>query len=181
MKHTLAFAALLLSAAAAATQTPLDWTVDPIPQFKAALAGQEAVPTPATALADAADAAPARIAATPVTDNSAFQSNIPTSASVSFTINPDGDRVGAILSLCGGDSGDGPCPTMTFVFPQLTYDRANKLIKLGDEVVEKHGNFVWNQWKNPRYVLSYGKSTKTIDLGFERVTKDVYSVYLERK
>ena len=70
-------------------------------------------------------------------------------------LNNDKDRVAGRVRVCsernGGDEPDS-CDDVTFVFPQLTVDRAAKVIKHGDDVVATIGGFwkgirVANGWK----------------------------------
>lgn len=103
-------------------------------------------------------------------------------SSLRFVVNNTGDRVGAALDLCDRVGPDETlnCGSIVFFFPQLTYDRTSREIKLGAVVLERRAFWPWKRWKNPAYRVAYAAARRTQDQGFDRVPVTVYSAYLEK-
>ncbi len=174
MKTALALAALLASPARA-----LDWNGDPAPAFRAALLDAAPIESPRGAPV-APQAAPAaqRLEARPVGGNTLRHDRGEPSTTLYFTVNREGDRVGARLIVCPSGPGDESCDELLFYFPQLSYRREDKMIMLDGEPVERWATWAWNHWRSPRFRLASERATETVDLGFERTRRDVYSVHL---
>lgn len=178
MKTALSLAVLLAAPAAA-----IDWNGDPAAAFRVALRDAAPIAAPLGAAVAAPAAAPAvtRLDARPVGDATLFHDRGEPSTTLYFTVNREGDRVGARLIVCASGPGDDNCNEILFHFPQMTYRREDKMVLLDGEPVERLANWSWNQWSNPRFRLVAQRAVETVDLGFERTRRDRWSVHLEAR
>lgn len=170
--------AVILSVPAAAHA--LDWSADPMRPFQAALHEAAPIASPASSpVVSAPVSAPLRLQGRPVGDNTTSRMSRP-SGTLYFSVNRQQDRVGARLWICDdGSPLEEDCREMLYVFPGLSYERSSKMVYHGTVPVARLGNFVWNQWQNPRYRLGWQRRTSMIDGGFDRYQRDTFEVHID--
>jgi len=95
-------------------------------------------------------------------------------------LNNTKDRAGAEYSVCSGYEGD-DCAYLNFVFPELTVDREQKVVRWGEDVVAN-----WrSRWHGLRLEKGFTLRSELVesvqDTGFDRVKVTRVRVYLERR
>jgi hypothetical protein len=182
--------AIILTAAAvlaaAVSAGAVDWTQDPVSQFK----GEMPSFTPAAS----ASIAPAPVKA--AEGGVRIQAEARGSAvinhvgndwdqEVTLATNNDGDRVGAEFTTCDPStehSNDAPatCEYADFIFPQLTVSGKNVYLNGELVAVIKKGFFSTKVKLQKGYALKTEKTPVTLDNGFDRSRVATVSLYLEK-
>jgi hypothetical protein len=124
-----------------------------------------------------------RLMAEPVGSNVYDAHEFSSGVDLSLIINNDQDRVGARFT-CDTTAGrpyeDTRCDELTFLFPQLSFDRDKRVITLGGDVVATVGR-LGRIRMSKNYRLGYELLSKTFDKGFDRTPIQYVKVFLKHK